>query len=44
MTLRILRILFLPLAVIGLICIWFYVLLTMGWDQANGTALNILDL
>jgi|APGre2960657404_1045060.scaffolds.fasta_scaffold00352_15 hypothetical protein len=43
-SLTIIRILLTPLALLGLLCIWIYVLLTMGYRQANGTIWNILEL
>lgn len=43
-SLFIIRVLLTPLALFGLLCIWIYVLLTMGYRQANGTIWNILEL
>lgn len=43
-SLLIIRIILTPVALLGLLCIWIYVLLTLGWRQANGTVWDILDL
>ena len=44
MTLGAIRLIFAPLGVIGILCIWIYVLLTLGFDRANDTVSQILDL
>lgn len=42
--LYVIRVLLTPLALLGILCIWTYVLLTLGFDQANNTVSEILDL
>ena len=44
MTLGAIRIILAPVGVIGIFCIWLYVLLTLGFDRANDTVSQILDL
>lgn len=38
------RILLIPVALLGLLCIWVYIVLTLGFNQANDTLSDILDL
>jgi len=42
--LAIIRAILAPVGVIGIFCIWVYVLLTLGFDRANDTVSQILDL
>lgn len=42
--LYVIRVLLIPMALLGILCIWTYVLLTLGFDQANNTVSEILDL
>lgn len=43
-SLWIIRTILTPVALLGLFCIWLYVLLTLGFDQANDTISEILEL
>ena len=42
--LYVIQILLIPVALLGILCIWTYVLFTLGFDQANNTVSEILDL
>lgn len=42
--LAIIRAILAPVGIIGILCIWIYVLLTLGLERANGTVSDILDL
>jgi hypothetical protein len=44
MALNIIRAILMPVGVIGILCIWLYVLLTLGLERANYTVSEILDL
>jgi hypothetical protein len=44
LSLKTIRILLMPVALFGIFCIWVYVLLTLGFQQANNTITDILDL
>ena len=42
--LKIIRAILAPIGVIGIFLIWIYILLTLGFDRANDTVSQILDL
>lgn len=42
--LKIIRTILAPVGVIGIFLIWIYVLFTLGFDRANDTVSQILDL
>jgi hypothetical protein len=44
MALNIIRAILAPVGIIGIFCIWIYVLFTLGFDRANDTVWQILDL
>ena len=44
MALNAIRAILAPVGIIGIFLIWLYVLLTLGFDRANDTVSQILDL
>ena len=44
MSITILRILLLPVAIVGIVLIWIYVAMTLGPSKANEVVWDVLDL